>query len=71
MGSTKDTKDLVKKLRKKKIRVEPSARHFIVTCPNGESVIIAKTPSNWRTLRNTKADLKRNGININTDKRAA
>lgn len=71
MGTTKDTKKLVKQLKKRKIPVNPSSRHLIVICPNGQSVTIAKTPSDWRSIRNTKADLKRNGVNLTTDKRAA
>lgn len=71
MGTTKDVKQLIRYLKKQKIPVQPLRNHLAVVCPNGETVTIATTPGNWRTLRNAKADLKRNGINLNTGKRAA
>lgn len=68
MGSTKDMDQLVKRLKKLNVPVRSSnSSHWIVECPNGGTVVISRTPSSWRTLRNTKADLQRNGIRLNNN----
>lgn len=71
MGTAKDTNKLVRQLKKNKIPVDPNGKHITVFCPNGKSVTIARTPSDWRSLRNAKADLKRNGVDLGTHKKAA
>ena len=38
--------------------------HFLITTPNGARVIASATPSDRRSLLNTRAQLRRAGLNI-------
>jgi hypothetical protein len=44
--------------------VEPQAKHYVAILPNGERVAIPTTPSDHRSLPNTRATLRRKGLAI-------
>lgn len=72
MASTKEVAQLIRTLRKRKIPVtKTEGGHWLVQCPNGQGVIMQATPSDWRGWRNTKARLKRNGVDLTRPHRKA
>jgi hypothetical protein len=38
--------------------------HIVVRCPNGKSVTVPGTPSDWRSLLNIKSHLKKAGVSL-------
>lgn len=66
----KEVTDLVKELRRQGWEVEKrKSNHIKATPPSGKGcVFFPCTPSDWRSLKNTKAKLKEMGAN-NMDRR--
>lgn len=61
MASVKDTKQLLKSLKKQGFTVAEDRKHYVVTHPEvpGVQVSIPKTPSEWRSFANTISQLRR------------
>jgi len=68
--ASKEIKDLVRELQRQGWTVEQrKSNHFKATPPNGKGcVFFPATPSDWRSIKNTKAKLKEFGAN-NMDKK--
>lgn len=37
-------------------------RHYMLRGPDGQTVTVSKTPSDWRAVKNIRADLRRAGV---------
>ena len=59
MSATTEVKDLIRDLRQKGFRVNYDARHYQVYDGSGNTVVIAKTPSDTRWKRNVESQLKK------------
>jgi hypothetical protein len=60
-----ETRDLIKELIKAGLRVERArSGHWIVYCPDGAKIQIAYSPSDRRSLLNSRTRLRRHGVNI-------
>jgi len=61
----KDTEELVRKLRRQGWRVS-EARHYTAYPPDKSipPIVFAKTPSDYRALKNTIARLRRAGADL-------
>ncbi|MDX3570801.1 hypothetical protein [Streptomyces sp. ID05-47C] len=58
----KDTRQLLAKLREQGFTVRRGGSgHYRVSAPCGETVTVPATPKSWRSLRNTRAELRRFG----------
>ncbi len=65
MSNTSEVRKLVRLLVKQGIRVERARNgHLDVYCPDGQRVQLSFSPSDHRAIRNTKANLRRHGINL-------
>ncbi len=63
--SRTDTRQLLKQLIKAGHKVErANSGHWIVYCPDGAKVQIAHSPSDRRSLLNSKSRLRRHGVTI-------
>jgi hypothetical protein len=57
-----DTRLLLKRLRAQGFEIRRGGSgHYRATAPCGETVTIPATPKSWRSLRNTRAELRRFG----------
>lgn len=60
MTLRKDMEDLVEECRRNGWIISNSGRHYRLTPPNDEPIVFAsKTPSDHRTIQNTRALIKR------------
>lgn len=58
----KDTRQLLAKLREQGFEIwRGGSGHFRAKAPCGETVTVPATPRSWRSLRNTRAELRRFG----------
>lgn len=58
----KETKKLIKELRKQGFRVDEMGKHPKVYSPNGEWITtLSGSSSDWRGLKNATAELKKHG----------
>jgi predicted RNA binding protein YcfA (HicA-like mRNA interferase family) len=63
--SSKDTRQLLTELRKQGWAVKlAGSGHWRVTSPSGETITVPATPQSWRSLRNTRAELRRAGARL-------
>ncbi len=65
MSNKQDLKPILRELNRRGYRVEKSPRnsHWRVYAPGG-IVFFSSSPSDWRAVRNIRADLKRYGIDL-------
>jgi hypothetical protein len=60
-----DLKSILKRATDAGCRISRTSRgHWRILCPGGGLIFTAGTPSDWRGLRNLKADLKRVGVMV-------
>lgn len=63
--SRKETGQLLAELRRQGFTVRlGGSGHWRVTSPGGETVTVPATPKSWRSLRNTRAELRRIGADL-------
>lgn len=60
----RETRKLLKQCEAAGCVVERTRRHYRVVTPSGQAVIVAGTPSDPRSLKNTIADLRRAGVDF-------
>ena len=61
---SKETKQLVRRLRKLGVTVEQRRRGHLVAHTAQGPVFMPLTPSDARSIRNTVADLRRKGVDL-------
>lgn len=65
MAGASETNKLIRKIRKAGWTVcKTKKAHWKVTSPSGESVVLPSTPSEYRSMRNTRALLRRAGLEV-------
>jgi len=66
VGASKESRDLVKRIRRAGFGVHPGGKsHLVVTDSDGARIVtFSSTPSDWRAVKNIIADLRRNGVEI-------
>jgi hypothetical protein len=65
VSQDKDVKRLLKRARKQGWRVEESGRRHIRVYPldpDAAPITVARSPGDWRNIRNLNADFKRAGL---------
>lgn len=43
-------------------RCRSTGKHYVLRGPDGQTVTVSKTPSDFRAVRNIRADLRRAGV---------
>lgn len=62
---SKDTEQLLDAVRRQGFAVRlGGSGHYRVTGPDGRATTVPKTPATWRSLRNSRARLRRIGAQV-------
>lgn len=64
----KTTKLILEGLEAQGARIKPTKKGWQVLCPSGAIVTMHGTESDWRAIRNTRAEVKRAGLRWPLDK---
>lgn len=65
MSLRKEIKQLVEEARKAGARIEDRGNKWFVYCPDGVTIVtIHKTPSHLSSIRHSRADLRRGGVDV-------
>lgn len=65
MSGSKDFRQLLRRCRDLGCEIGVTrGEHIKITCPNGAVVITASTASDWRSIKNLRASLRRNGVRV-------
>ena len=63
--NNKDLRDLLRKAQEQGCTITLSGQdHIRVTAPNGEIVMCPATSRSFRTIKNTRAELRRIGVDV-------
>lgn len=61
-SAQKDLRALLDQAEQQGFTVTKQRRHYRITCPSGQPIFSSFTPSDWRSLRNLRSQLRREGF---------